>query len=80
LFKERGTTCTQVLHSLRLDHAAQLVHRRTLLGKAQPLSEIAYACGYSDYTYFARSFRRRFGSSPGGLAAGNGRDAGDATD
>jgi len=79
LFTERGTTCTQFLYALRLDRAAQLVRRRALLGKAQPLSEIAYACGYSDYTHFARNFRRRFGASPGALAAGQGQDAGDAT-
>jgi AraC family transcriptional activator of tynA and feaB len=68
LFTERNTTCTQFLHSLRLDRAAQLLRRRSVLGKAQPLSEIAYACGYSDYTHFARNFRRRFRFSPGGLA------------
>ena len=79
LFTERGTTCTQFLYSLRLDRAAQLLRRRTLLGKAQPLSEIAYACGYSDYTHFARNFRRRFGCTPGALAAGDGQDAGEAT-
>jgi AraC-like DNA-binding protein len=79
LFTERGTTCTQFLYSLRLDRAAQLLERRAVLGKAQPLSEIAYACGYSDYTHFARNFRRRFGFSPGGPAAGRGQDAGDAT-
>jgi AraC-like DNA-binding protein len=78
LFTERGTTCTQFLYSLRLDRAAQLLGRRSLLGKAQPLSEIAYACGYSDYTHFARNFRRRFGFSPGGQAAGRGPIAGDA--
>lgn len=79
LFTERGTTCTQFLYSLRLDRAAQLLRRRALLGKAQPLSEIAYACGYSDYSHFARTFRCRFGASPGALVAGQGQDAGDAT-
>jgi AraC-like DNA-binding protein len=70
LFTERATTCTQFLYSLRLDRAAQLLSRRAHLGKAQPLSEIAYACGYNDYSHFARNFRRRFGFPPGGLAAG----------
>ncbi|HEY1929290.1 MAG TPA: helix-turn-helix domain-containing protein [Caulobacteraceae bacterium] len=73
LFTERGTTCTQFLYSLRLDHAAQLLRRRAHLGKAQPLSEIAYACGYNDYSHFARNFRRRFGFPPGGRAAGQGQ-------
>jgi AraC-like DNA-binding protein len=68
LFTERGTTCTQFLYSLRLDRAAQLLRRRAHLGNAQPLSAIAYACGYNDYSHFARNFRRRFGFPPGGLA------------
>ncbi|HLZ82879.1 MAG TPA: helix-turn-helix domain-containing protein [Caulobacteraceae bacterium] len=73
LFTERGTTCTQFLYSLRLDRAAQLLRRRAHLGNAQPLSEIAYACGYSDYSHFARNFRRRFGLTPGALAARQGQ-------
>jgi AraC-like DNA-binding protein len=77
LFKQRGTTCTQFLYSLRLDRAAQLLRRRAQVGNAQPLSQIAYACGYNDYTHFARNFRRRFGLSPGRLAGIAGRDAGD---
>ena len=79
LFTERGTTCTQFLYSLRLDRAAQLLRHRAHLGNAQPLSEIAYACGYNDYSHFARNFRRRFGFPPGGVAAGQGQGAGDAT-
>jgi AraC-like DNA-binding protein len=66
LFTERGTTCTQFLYSLRLDWAAQLLRRRAHVGKGRSLSEIAYACGYRDYSHFARHFRRRFGFSPGG--------------
>ena len=30
-----------------------------------PISEIAYVCGFRDYTHFARKFRQRFGYSPG---------------
>jgi AraC-like DNA-binding protein len=58
-----------------LDHAARLLHRRTLLGTNQPLSEIAYACGFRDYTHFARRFRHRFGYSPGAAGAGRARVA-----
>jgi AraC-like DNA-binding protein len=68
LFTARGLSCSDVIYSLRLDHAARLLHRRTLLGTNQPLSEIAYACGFRDYTHFARRFRRRFGHSPGAAA------------
>jgi hypothetical protein len=35
----------------------------------QPIGEIAYDSGFSDYTHFARIFRRRFGHSPGAHAA-----------
>jgi AraC family transcriptional activator of tynA and feaB len=35
------------------------------LDTRQPISQIAYASGFSDYTHFARQFRRRFGHSPG---------------
>ena len=76
LLTERGTTCSEFIYSSRLDHAAHLLHRRALLGTGEPLSEIAYACGFRDYTHFARKFRQRFGYSPGVRSAGYGR-AGD---
>jgi AraC-like DNA-binding protein len=65
LFTERGSTCSEFIYSLRLDQAAHLLHRRGSLGVSQPLSEIAYACGFRDYTHFARKFRQRFGHTPG---------------
>ena len=65
LFTERSTTCSEFIYSHRLDHAVHLLHRRALAGTGQPLSEIAYACGFRDYAHFARRFRRRFGYSPG---------------
>jgi AraC-like DNA-binding protein len=74
LFTERGSTCSEFIYSLRLDHAARLLHRRALLGTGQPLSEIAYACGFRDYAHFARKFRHRFGNPPG-AHAGQGQSA-----
>jgi AraC-like DNA-binding protein len=68
LFTARGSTCSEFIYSLRLDHAAHLLHRRASLDTNQPLSEIAYACGFRDYTHFARRFRDRFGHSPGAAA------------
>jgi AraC-like DNA-binding protein len=65
LFTARNSTCTHFIHSIRLDHAAHLLHRRRQLAASQPLSEIAYACGFADYTNFARRFRRRFSHAPG---------------
>jgi AraC family transcriptional regulator, positive regulator of tynA and feaB len=65
LFTQRGTTCTEHIYSLRLNHAARLLHHRKWLGMSEPISQIAYACGFRDYTHFARQFRNRFGCSPG---------------
>ena len=65
LFTQRGLTCSEFIYSVRLGHAAHLLHRRVLLGKRQSLSEIGYASGFSDYTHFARKFRHRFGHPPG---------------
>jgi AraC family transcriptional regulator, positive regulator of tynA and feaB len=65
LFTVRGSTCGQFIQSTRLNYAAGLLRRRTLMKTRLPLSEIAYACGFRDYTYFARAFRNRFGYPPG---------------
>lgn len=73
LFTQRGSTCSELIYSLRLDHAARLLGRRELLRNAQPLSEIGFACGFRDYTHFARKFRHRFGHPPGAHSAENGR-------
>jgi AraC-like DNA-binding protein len=72
LFTQHGSTCSEFIYSLRLDHAARLLNRRATLIEGQPLSEIAYACGFRDYTHFARKFRQRFGHAPGAHSA---RDA-----
>jgi AraC-like DNA-binding protein len=73
LFTERGSTCSEFIYSLRLDQAARLLHRRGSLRARQPLSEIAYACGFRDYTHFARKFRQRFGHPPGAHSDSLGR-------
>jgi AraC-like DNA-binding protein len=65
-----------------LDHAARLLDRRAALGANQPLSDIAYACGFRDYAHFAKKFRQRFGHAPGAHAAGvasNWRQSNDPT-
>jgi len=73
LFTARGSTCSDFLYDLRLDHAARLLQRRAALSTGRPLSEIAYACGFRDYVHFARKFRSRFGFSPGAYVGGDGR-------
>jgi AraC family transcriptional regulator, positive regulator of tynA and feaB len=75
LFTQRGSTCSDFIYSLRLDQAARLLHRRGSLGARQPLSEIAYVCGFRDYTHFARKFRQRFGHSPGAHSESLGRSS-----
>jgi AraC family transcriptional activator of tynA and feaB len=74
LFTQRGSTCTEFIYSLRLDHAARLLDRRALLAMSEPISTIAYDCGFRDYTHFARKFRHRFGCSPGAHSAAQARD------
>jgi AraC-like DNA-binding protein len=64
LLAARGCTCSDLVCSNRLDHAAHLLERRTSLGTSQHLSEIAYACGFRDYAHFAKRFRHRFGHAP----------------
>lgn len=71
LFTPRGTTCVHFIHGLRLDHAMRLLHRQSSCDRRLPLSEIALASGFRDYTFFARKFRERFGCTPGSYA---GRD------
>jgi len=69
LFTQRGLTCTEFIYSLRLNEAARLLDRRKLLSSCEPISAIAYDCGFRDYTHFARKFRGRFGCSPAAHSA-----------
>ncbi|WP_165421123.1 helix-turn-helix domain-containing protein [Bradyrhizobium sp. Leo170] len=64
LFTNHGCTCSGFIQSVRLDQAARAIRRRGSKS-GQPLSTIAYDCGYRDYTNFARAFRQRFGHAPG---------------
>jgi AraC-like DNA-binding protein len=57
-FTARSTTCTHFINSARLDHTARLLRRRATVNTGQLISEIAYNSGFSDYTHFARIFRR----------------------
>ena len=68
LFTAHNSTCSHFIQSVRLDHAARLLHRRGLLNTNQPINEIAYSSGFVDYSHFARRFRRRFGRAPGAFS------------
>src|SRR5258708_7509283 len=72
LLTARGSTCNELIYSIRLDHAAHLLERRASLSTGQHLSEIADACGFRDYAHFARRFRHRFGHAPGAHFEGGG--------
>lgn len=73
LFTCRGTTCSQYIQSLRLGQALTLLERRPQMKGSQSISEIAWASGYRDVSYFHRVFRQRFGHSPGALHSRNER-------
>ena len=47
------------LNSLRVQYASELISKGEL-----SISEIAKACGYSDYSYFSRVFKKNTGKSP----------------
>lgn len=60
----------EFIRSIRLHKAAKLI-----LGKAEPVSQIAQRVGFEDYSHFSKSFKKHFGVSPsqyesqGGTAA-----------
>jgi len=64
IFATRGLTCTEYIHSVRLEQASFLIRRREFLRTKELLNQISFACGYRDHNYFVRVFRRRFGQSP----------------
>jgi AraC-like DNA-binding protein len=63
LFASEGTSFSEFVRDERLNRAHRMLlsprfdHRR--------ISEIAYEVGFNDLSYFNRTFRRRFGISPG---------------
>jgi two-component system response regulator YesN len=57
--KYTGDTITAFIQDIRTYRAA-----RMLLHSDRELKEIAAGLGYSDYSYFGRLFKRRFGLSP----------------
>ncbi|WP_456623585.1 MULTISPECIES: AraC family transcriptional regulator [unclassified Bradyrhizobium] len=59
LLFEAGASFTTRLTELRLRKAADLLAR-----DETRISDIAFACGFNDLSYFNRCFRRRFGLTP----------------
>lgn len=59
-FKElTGYSPKQYLTLLRLKHAAIMIH-----DTANPISEIAFSCGFSDINNFCKQFKREYGCTP----------------
>ncbi len=65
LLAETGSGFAERVLELRLEKATAALADRN--HDHVRISEIAYACGFNDISYFNRQFRRRFGHAPGDL-------------
>jgi len=55
-----GLSPNELISEMRLNRAAEMIR-----AKADNFSQISYAVGYNESSYFARRFRNKFGMSPG---------------
>jgi AraC-like DNA-binding protein len=62
LLEETGASFSDHVLERRLTHAHQLLTAPDRVSAR--IAEIAYECGFSDLSFFNRSFRRRFGCAP----------------
>jgi AraC family transcriptional activator of tynA and feaB len=62
LFASAGTTFSEELYACRLNKAQRLLGDKRFDGLG--IAEIAWNCGFSEPSHFARRFRERFGSPP----------------
>lgn len=78
LAQETGLSRFQVLRGFArvtglTPHAYQVQRRvalaRRLIAQGQPLAEVAAACGFADQSHMTRQFVRKYGVSPGMVAA-----------
>ncbi len=58
--KETGKTPIAFMNEIKLNRSIN-----ELLNSCKPIFEIAAVCGFEDYNYFSRIFKRQFGMSPG---------------
>jgi AraC-like DNA-binding protein len=63
LLAQSGQTFTERVLETRLQAAREMLADSKYAGLK--VIDIAHACGFSDISYFNRSFRRRFGDTPG---------------
>lgn len=62
VFSEDGETLNQYIWSQRLELCRDRLTRSELAAKS--ITEIAFACGFSNAAHFSRSFRTRYGEAP----------------
>ena len=62
LFENEGTSFSDFVRGRRLSQAYRMLTDRRHFGRT--ISAIAFDCGFSDLSYFNRTFRRRYGSTP----------------
>ena len=61
LLQETGLTFSERVLELRLQRARQMLAEERV-----KISDVAFACGFNEVSYFNRCFRRRFGDTPTG--------------
>lgn len=59
--KVTGLTAMQYIKILRLEAAEMLLK---MPGQTDTVSDVAFACGFSDVSYFTKCFRKRFSITP----------------
>jgi AraC-like DNA-binding protein len=62
LFESEGTTFSDYVRNLRLDRARRMLADPRYC--AHGIGTVAFACGFSDASYFGRAFRHRYGVTP----------------
>lgn len=62
VFSEEGETLNQYIWAQRLERCRAELCRAELADRS--ITEIAFACGFSNAAHFSRSFRARFGQPP----------------
>lgn len=70
LFQEEETTFSDFVLALRLERSQQLLSGPA----AETIASIAHGCGFNDLSYFNRTFRHRFGTTPSDMRSGQGRN------
>jgi AraC-like DNA-binding protein len=72
LLQETGKSFTERVIELRMQKARVMLASRR--NDRLKVSEIAYACGFGEVSYFNQAFRRRFGAAPTHFRAGDRED------